>query len=147
MEIAVVIVDDDEVDRMITRKRFERSDYAEVFTTFREVENGDAFLENVRKDGSLWGDQVLVLMDVNMPGRSGFETISELQTLIERGEVTDGGVVMIFTSSENSTDMMRAKAASLVTDYLIKPLTEQDISRVFNMFASMRRDGFQQRAV
>ena len=81
------------------------------------------------------GKRSLILMDVNMPGMNGFETIAELQKHFDQSETEDCSVVMIFTSSENPEDIERARNTPLVADFLVKPLTENDIARIFHIFA------------
>ncbi len=137
MEVVVVIVDDEAVDRMITRKRFERSEFATVFLPIRESETGEEFLERVRNHGELKGKRSLILMDVNMPGMNGFETIEALQQYFDESEAEDCSVVMIFTSSENPADIERAQSQPLVADYLVKPLTNNDIDRIYKLFSDM----------
>ena len=146
MEVGVVIVDDEAVDRMITRKRFERSHYSTVFLPINEAETGEEFLERVKNHDELKGKRSLVLMDVNMPGMNGFETIAELQKHFDESAAEDCSVVMIFTSSENHEDIERAKALPLVADYLVKPLTENDIARIFHIFSELQYEEEQRKA-
>jgi DNA-binding response OmpR family regulator len=56
----------------------------------------------------------LVILDLNLPRREGFEIL---------GRITDGGPPMIvFTSSDGSEDRMRAIALGAM-DYIVKPVT------------------------
>ena len=146
MEVLVVIVDDEEVDRMITRKRFERSAFSNVFRTIIEAETGEDFLDLFQAQADLKGKRSLILMDVNMPGLNGFETIERLQKHFDASGVEDCSVVMIFTSSENETDQERAKDLPLVADYLVKPLTDNDISRIHQVFLDLDSPGLEKQA-
>ena len=134
MQVPIVIVDDEEVDRMIAQKRIERSAHAALFKPVRESVAGDDFLATHFVSDDFPNEPILVLMDVNMPGRSGFETIEEMERMIERGEAPNCAVVMMFTSSENPEDMERAKSHSIVKDYFVKPLDDAAIEKIVAHF-------------
>ena len=133
-QVPIVIVDDEEVDRMIAQKRLERSAHAALFKPVRECVAGDDFLATHFVDNNFPDEPMLVLMDVNMPGRSGFETIEEMERMIENGEAPDCAVVMMFTSSENPEDIKRAEAHAIVKDFIVKPLDEAAIEKIVSHF-------------
>lgn len=134
MQIPIVIVDDEEVDRMIAVKRIARSDWSGVLCPIHESSAGDDFIRHCV--GSDWpkGPSVLVLMDINMPGRNGFETVEELQRLAANGNPSNEAVVLMFTSSENPTDIAKAEALKSVRGYIVKPFDDGDIQTIVNLF-------------
>ena len=74
-QITAVIVDDEESDRYIAKRRLAK---AEHFSEVIEAPNGDAFLEEYfshHKLGPYSPPPLLILMDVNMPGKDGFKTV------------------------------------------------------------------------
>lgn len=145
MRIPVVIVDDEEVDRLIALKRIARSDWADVLNPVFEAETGDLFLENMFASEIMTDGERLVLMDINMPGRDGFEIVEEMGRQLADQPGSEGLVVMMFTSSENAADQARAKALDLVQGYIVKPMDQSDIETIVRIFglnkASKAPDG------
>ena len=132
MHIPVVIVDDEEIDRLIALKRISRSPWAKVLNPVFEAISGDVFLDTLFQTDALPEGQKLVLMDINMPGRSGFETIEEMRRRMPTEG--DGTVVIVYSSSENEDDVARAKALDLVREYIVKPFDEADIETIVRVF-------------
>ena len=75
MPIPVVVVDDEETDRLIAHKRVARSQWADVLTPILESSSGDAFLDGVFQSDSLPPGQKLILMDINMPDEETGEMV------------------------------------------------------------------------
>ena len=133
-KIPVVIVDDEEADRYIVRRRLAKS---EDFEQVIECTTGDEFLEQFFNGhgGIDPSSPLLVLMDINMPRMGGFETIEELQRRMAEGRGPKSVVIMMFTSSDNENDRARADALSSVKGYVLKPLDDdavEDIVKVYN---------------
>ena len=134
MQIPTIIVDDEEIDRMIATKRIERSDWAGVLRPICEMTTGDDLIRHYKESDWPSGANVLILMDINMPGRNGFETVEELQRLAGAGKAKTDVVVLMFTSSENPADVARAKALEAVRGYLVKPFDHKDIETIVTLF-------------
>lgn len=131
MVIPVIIVDDDATDRMIARRRLERSGRSALFTSIREYAAGDLFLAAVaRGDGWQGEAPPLILMDVNMPGLDGFETVDGLGGLAARTGAATGQVVMMTASLANPGDAVRARTRSMIRGLVAKPLSASDIERI-----------------
>lgn len=129
-KIQVVVVDDNEVDRYIVKRRLAK---VEAFGQVDEIHTGDEFLEKSRSSGSRINSQdrpLLVLMDINMPGRNGLETVEELQRQIASGKTSDGIVVLMFTSSNNPKDIAHAKTLEAVKGYIPKPLDGEGVDKI-----------------
>ncbi len=143
MQFPVVIVDDEESDRLIARKRFERSANSERFNILDEFTSGDSFIERYDGCGGMLTETpppVLVLMDINMPGRNGFETIEEMTRRIKAGDAEDSVVIMVFTSSQNTKDIERAKSLDLVRGYVVKPFDDGDIASILEFMEEGSRE-------
>ena len=138
-KIPLIIVDDESIDRLIARKRISRSPLCEVFDPIREYEAGDLFLADfiARRHPGAAGKPV-VLMDVNMPRMNGFETIDAMADAALGRD--DKIVVMMFTSSDNPSDIARAEERPLVKGYITKPLEEGDIERIIEIYTSDNPD-------
>ncbi len=134
MQIPIIIVDDEEIDRMIATKRIQRSDWSGVLCPIHEATAGDDFIRHYK--GSKFPDSpnILILMDINMPGRDGFETVKELQRLTSHKQSKTDTVVLMFTSSENPADIAKAEALESVRGYIVKPFDDADIETIVDLF-------------
>ncbi|MEO7398936.1 MAG: response regulator [Ilumatobacteraceae bacterium] len=90
--LAILLVDDDAGDCRLVQESLKDSKRA---SSLHVVNSGDEALAYLRKTARE-GRPDLVLLDVNMPGKDGFETLKEI-----RGEsaLTDLPVVMLTTST------------------------------------------------
>src|SRR4051812_30547777 len=87
----ILIVDDDETSRHLVGKALEYEGYQVA-----QAENGNAGLDKIAE----WKPH-LILLDVNMPGLNGLETLAKLR-------VMDEYVSVIFVSGNRKTeDIMR----------------------------------------
>lgn len=133
-KISVVIVDDQDVDRYIVKRRLAK---AEGFGDIMEASTGDAFLEDFfNGDGSkkVENPPLLILMDINMPGRNGFETVEELQRRMSEGRGPKSVVIMMFTTSDNPADRHRADQLDAVKGYIVKPLDDTGIEAIRKLY-------------
>ena len=102
--IPVVIVDDGEADRYLVKRRLSRSS---EFCELIEMPSGDRFLEAFFSDKLMVYSEdmpLLVLMDINMPGRDGFQTVEEASLRMASGRGPASAVVLMYTSSLNARD-------------------------------------------
>ncbi|PJE35492.1 hypothetical protein CVM52_16890 [Pseudooceanicola lipolyticus] len=136
MAIPVIVIDDEQVDRYTVKRRLARHG---GFDEVLEARSGDAFLIDycdrippIEFDSA----PVLILIDINMPGRNGFETVEELQRRQDEGRAPPSVVVMMFTSSSNPNDKQRAKALPLVNGYIEKPIDAAGVEQVFDLYRS-----------
>ncbi|MEO0421142.1 MAG: response regulator [Pseudomonadota bacterium] len=132
MKITTVVVDDDEVDRYVVKRKLGRRD---EFGKVLEARSGQQFIDQVDQ-GLLAGEpeNPLVLMDINMPGLNGFETVSALQARVEDGTLPSTLVVMMFTSSSNPSDRARAESLPIVAGYVVKPLDDTDVAEILRLY-------------
>lgn len=100
----VLVVDDDDMNRALVAKALEYEGYI-----VRQAESGILGLQVINE----WKPH-LVLLDVNMPGLNGLETLAKLR-------VRDEYVSVIFVSANSSTeDVIRGLDAG-AEDYVRKP--------------------------
>ena len=136
MKIPVVVVDDQEVDRYLVKRCLSKVD---DFNELIEVSSGTRFLEQFFSNGSGSfpdNESLLVLMDINMPGLDGFQTIEEVQRRMLEGFGPSSVVVMMFTSSDNQRDRDKANELDMVKGYLSKPIDEASVRRMRDLYLS-----------
>ena len=102
---------DDEIDLLKPHILFLRDKGYELITT----NNGDEAIDIIKQQNI-----DLVLLDENMPGISGIETLSKIKNFR-----ADLPVVMITKSEEES--IMEDAIGSKISDYLIKPVNPNQI--------------------
>jgi PAS domain S-box-containing protein len=71
----------------------------------------------------------LVLLDLNMPGWDGWQTLDKIHGHFKNPESKQCRVI-ILTSSPNQTDRRRALTYPLVVDYIEKPLNKEKVEQL-----------------
>ena len=118
--LTVLLVEDHQSDILLARRAFKKVDLTSILNV---VEDGDAAIAYLSGAGE-YGDRdrhplpELLLLDLKMPRRSGFEV---LQWLEQQPQLEDLPVVVL-TSSQESGDVERARSFG-IHSYLIKPIT------------------------
>jgi CheY-like chemotaxis protein len=121
----ILLVDDDKISNFINSKVLSR---AGIVKEPHTAMNGKEALEHINKSGTKWSPDV-IFVDLNMPVMDGFQFIEAFSKLDH--SKTDKVKIVIVTSSEDPEDMKRALSLG-VTDYLVKPMKEEDILRILN---------------
>lgn len=113
------IVDDDEDDQLFIRTAFLNSRPSINVLTLGD---GDELLPKLSKCAVL---PRLILLDINMPRKNGFETLEELRSV---PDFVDLPVVMLTTSSDEE-DRKRSLALG-ANHFLTKPLTQSQLRQL-----------------
>lgn len=119
----VVVADDDQSAVELLREAFERSAMAcEIDAVF----SGQALLDYLRKESPDSSERPsLILLDLNMPGKDGRQTLSEIKA--------DPGLkdipIIIMTSSELEEDIEKSYQCG-VNAYLKKPSVFADLVKM-----------------
>lgn len=109
----ILIVDDEPNVRLVFRTALESVGYRPA-----TVDGGEAALEELGRSGA-----DLVLLDLQMPGMGGMETLRRLR------EVADVVPVVIITAHGSILDAVQAMKLGAI-DFLAKPLTPDSLRRV-----------------
>ena len=125
----VLIVDDSEMNRVILNEML-KDEYCIL-----EADNGRAALDMLDR----YGDELsLVLLDIVMPGISGFEVLADLS---RRSGIDNLPVIMI--SSEDSDDMVLRAYELGASDYINRPfdsrVVRRRVSNTIRLYAKQRR--------
>ena len=110
--VRIAIVEDDDELRELLRRRIERTDGLHLVRTFP---SGDDFLEHL---ADLEVD--VVLMDINMPGKSGIDCVREAKVV--KPEIQ----YLMLTIFENPAYIFQALCAG-ATGYLLKSTTTEEL--------------------
>lgn len=127
----VLLVDDREADIELTRILLRDRDKAEFDLTV--ARSGREALETLRK-ARVSGERFdLILLDINMPGMDGFET---LEALRREGDFADMTVVMC-TGSTQDTDQEQARKLGAV-GYMVKPASLAQLRPMLDAVPALR---------
>ena len=115
-----LIVDDCEADRYLLRRLLKRAGW---FHTIHETGDGHRALELIRIHAEDCTDEpggcrrLVVFLDVNMPGLSGFDVLEACEQMLP---IEGGTVVILFTSSDDPSDLARARRYACVAGRVVK---------------------------
>lgn len=117
------IIDDDEIFIFLIKHKLHRS---KGFDSVKSFLYTDEALEELKKlilEGTPLPS--IIFLDINMPRMSGWEFLQSLKNFnIDLSNTK----IYILSSSSSSVDQMKAKEYSV--EYLIKPLTDDNIEMV-----------------
>jgi len=129
--ISILVCDDDEDDRMLTRQALED---AHISNTVRFVEDGEQLLDYLYQRGPFSGETGeaprpgLILLDLNMPKLDGREA---LKTIKEDDTLRDIPVVVLSTSRLDE-DIARSYQLG-VNSFITKPVTFSGLVEAMNV--------------
>lgn len=123
----VAIIDDDRVFQKITLMKITRKNYARKVLMFSDGEQAMKFIS----DNSSKPDELpdIILLDLNMPVMDGWDFMDAFVKI--RPFIGKTITVFIATSSVNQEDQRRAVEISAVSDYVIKPISDDSLMRLF----------------
>lgn len=117
--VTVLIIDDDEDDRFFMEQAFRNdSPYTQVYLAI----DGQQALNLLRSVHPL---PDVVLLDLNMPGMTGFEVLEQLKQSVQHQSIP----VIILTTSENAIDQERARQLGAI-EFITKPTTSGGLSAI-----------------
>lgn len=115
----VLLVEDHPADRKLTEKAFQDIDSADLHVAIDGIEAMDFLYQRGRFTGSPRPD--LILLDLNMPRKDGWEVLREL-----RGEDALKSIpVVILTTSSDAVDVRRAYEMQ-ANSYVVKPVSFEE---------------------
>ena len=119
MKQAVLLVDDDPIFQFAVRSMIEQIDKDVDLKVFN---NGVEFISFL-KDKSSDDLPALTLLDLNMPLKNGWEVLEDIPTINSKLPLK----IYVCSSSIDPLDIKRAKESYNVEDYIIKPITLEQI--------------------
>ena len=131
ISITILICDDDEDDRLLTRQALEA---AHISNALRFVEDGEQLLDYLYQRGAYAGETGkaprpgLILLDLNMPkmgGREALKVIKEDKTLRDIP-------IVVLTTSRLDEDIIRSYQLG-VNSFISKPVTFSGLVEAMNV--------------
>ncbi len=127
----IILVDDNETANFLNKDIVEDG--------FPNVEvlsfsNSQEFVDYCLSTREIFEIPCLLLLDINMPGKFGFEVLEELEEEIEELDKLD---VLMVTSSNLKRDMEASERFERVKGYVVKPLDIKKLKDGLNGLGSM----------
>jgi CheY-like chemotaxis protein len=128
-----VFVDDDPISNMICKLTVEMMLGKVSSQSFVSPERALEYLTSTfLPEGS--HHKTVLLLDINMPGMSGWEFLEHFDQLKEAIKTLIH--VYILSSSVDERDTLRSYANKNVVSFLVKPLSKETVSQVANSWFS-----------
>lgn len=123
-EATILLVEDDPNDVFLMERAFERARLANPLKVVRDGEDAIEYFcgKGVYSDRARYPIPLLVLLDLRMPRRDGFEVLEWLRSQPDFVSLP----VVVLTSSEDLPDLTRAYRLG-ANSYLIKPAQLDDL--------------------
>ena len=125
----ILLVEDNEDDIVLEREALADAKLVNLMSVVRDGEEAMAFL---RREGRYQDAQVpgLILLDINMPRKNGFEVLNELKADPALVHIP----VVMLTTSDSEADIVKSYAKGACS-YITKPMDFDKFREVAKQFA------------
>jgi CheY-like chemotaxis protein len=125
MNPKIAIVDDDTIFQFTTKVKIQKLGLASNIQIFND---GEEIMDYLIKVESIESPDI-ILLDINMPMMDGWDFLEEYEKHLGGSESKIK--IYMLSSSINPVDVDKAKSNKLVDDYIIKPIKDEDLFRIF----------------
>lgn len=130
----ICIIDDDDIYKFTMKKTLELNKFAHKILAFSDGEEAIEFMiDNLGNKAEL---PDIIFLDINMPIMDGFQFMEEYVKIKPR--VGKKIIIYMVTSSVDNHDIERAEKISEISDYIIKPITSEDLKEIIE---NLEREG------
>lgn len=127
-EVVFILIDDDEINNMISRLMIERVWSGQDIMTFLDPLKALRFLQNSFVKEGQEHLEAIILLNLNMPVLSGWDFLDRFDGLSE--EIKTRTSIYILSSSFDNRDKEMAHANKYVREFFQKPLTTEMVRRL-----------------
>lgn len=125
--VTILMADDDEDDRLMTRDALKES---HLTNELRFVEDGEELLSYLRHQGQYKSEKDaprpgIILLDLNMPKMDGREALKEIKGDAELRDIP----IVVFTTSQAEEDIYKTYKLG-VNSFITKPVTFENLIKV-----------------
>ncbi|MDO1512634.1 response regulator [Maribacter confluentis] len=120
------IIDDDPIFIYGTKRIMKEVDFAETILVFNNGQEAVEGLMEISQSGELMPE--VIFLDLNMPIMNGWEFLDEYKNLPNHN--TEKTIIYIISSSVDPRDLERVKNYEQVNNYILKPITPDDLSNI-----------------
>ena len=125
----ILLVEDNEDDIVLEQEALAEAKLVNLMSVVRDGEEAMAFL---RRQGRYQNAQIpgLILLDINMPKKNGFEVLNELKADPTLMHIP----VVMLTTSDNEADIVKSYVKGACS-YITKPMDFDKFREVVKQFA------------
>jgi response regulator RpfG family c-di-GMP phosphodiesterase len=122
-----MLIDDSPDDNFFHSREIKKADIATKIITENSGEEALAYLKSNQEPHS-----DLIFLDINMPGMNGWEFLEEYNKLDK--DLQGHAIVIMLTTSDNSSDVAKSKTFGSVSEYITKPLTKEILKGITDKY-------------
>lgn len=122
----IMLVDDEDDHHLITRMVLRRTGFNGEFITFYDAKEAIEALRNMEQPPDL------LLLDINMPGTTGFDMLRKCES--DQLLPNHHTLVVVCSSSNRTIDIEAARRARSVDDYVEKSFNPEQYERLRHLF-------------
>jgi CheY-like chemotaxis protein len=123
--LRIFMVDDNDIDLTVNSRLVS---IAEITQDVKIFNNAPAYLQAIQQDTELTNFTNVLLLDIMMPGMSGFDCMEAFEQLPDA--ITGSFTVFMLSSSIDRNDIRRAEETKFVRRVLEKPLDVYVLKRL-----------------
>ena len=124
--LKVCIVDDDDIYQFTMVKTMKSLNLTNKIMVFSDGEEAlDFMLDNLHNDKEL---PDVIFLDIDMPIMDGFQFMEEYVKI--KPKLGKKITIYMVSSSVDPVDIERAKKISEITDYIVKPITHDQLKHI-----------------
>lgn len=123
----ILYIDDSKPDAVLLEECFKMHSSTVLFTHFSKGTSFLEFLDKAFASTTQVIDRYVILLDINMPGLSGFDILKLLKT--HKNSKLQKLPVIMFSSSSNPEDKELSKKLG-AEDYIVKPYLYEELVKI-----------------
>ena len=124
----VMIIDDSEIDVLVSRRLMELTHFASHVTITSSAEEAVDFLKNEVTNAPEAPE--VILLDMHLPGMSGFDFIREFKTL--PAYILDITKIVVLSAYQKQEEIDKLFENKFIAGQLDKPLTQESLKKLIS---------------
>lgn len=126
---SICVIDDDEIYQLTFKKVVKATGFNQQILIFSDGEEAINFLQNKANRSEELPD--VIFLDINMPIMDGWDFMEEY--ILIKPRIGKQIIIYMVSSSVDVRDLERAKAIVEISDYLIKPVTKEQLIQILGL--------------
>lgn len=128
--LSVCIVDDDDIYQYTVVKTLKALELTDRIMAFSDGEEAlDFMLDHINEDDEL---PDVIFLDIDMPVMDGFQFMEEYVKI--KPNIGKTITIYMVSSSVDPADIERAKHISEIADYIVKPITHEQLKGIIQEY-------------